>query len=178
MNGKQCILSLQVARNLCREAGRRALAASPNLAATPNPLATEHLPFFITAPGETDVLYNVTMVFVIGAIVLTGVVFLTIHSLPERMAHKSKKIQMDLIAVLCLLALLLHLHVLWLAALILAFIDIPDFLTPVHRIATSVETMAGQEAVASTPADHSAPVQTKPTPVDPPRQDRKGAAHA
>jgi hypothetical protein len=56
---------------------------------------------------------------------------LTIHSLPERMAHKSKKIQLDLIAVLCLLALLLHEHIFWFAALILAFIDIPDFSTPV-----------------------------------------------
>ncbi len=121
-------------------------------------------------------LYNITMVFVIGAIVLTGVIFLTIHSLPERMAHKSKKIQMDLIAVLCLLALLLHLHVLWLAALILAFIDIPDFLTPVNRIASSVEDIAG---VAGTPpADQSESSLSKPVPVEQPRQDRKGAAHA
>ena len=115
------------------------------MTAAPNPIATHHLPFFITAPGDTDVLFNITMVVVVGAIVLTGVIFLTIHSLPERMAHKSKKIQLDLIAVLCLLALLLHEHIFWFAALILAFIDIPDFLTPVTRIATSVETMAGHD---------------------------------
>jgi len=146
--------------------------------AAANPIATHHLPFFITPPGETDVLYNITLVFVVAAIVLTGVLFLTIHSLPERMAHKSKKIQMDLIAVLCLLALLLHLHVLWLAALILAFIDIPDFLTPVNRIASSVEAMAGQEVAEGPSADHSEPTPSKPVPVEPPRQDRKGAAHA
>ena len=70
------------------------------MTAAPNPIATHHLPFFVTAPGETDVLFNITMVVVVGAIVLTGVIFLTIHSLPERMAHKSKKIQLDLIAVL------------------------------------------------------------------------------
>ncbi len=134
------------------------------------------MPFFITPPGETDVLYNITLVFVVAAIVLTGVIFLTIHSLPERMAHKSRKIQMDLIAVLCLLALLLHLHVLWLAALILAFIDIPDFLTPVNRIASSVENIAGREVADS--ADHSEPIPSKPVPVEPPLQDRKGAAHA
>ncbi len=145
-----------------------------------NPIATHNLPFFITPPGETDVLYNVTMVFVIGAIVLTGVIFLTIHSLPERMAHKSKKIQMDLIAVLCLLALLLHQHVFWFAALILAFIDIPDFLTPVNRIASSVEDIAGQEVAESPPADQSEPTPSKPAPapVEQARQDRKGAAHA
>jgi hypothetical protein len=156
--------------------GRSPLTDSASTAA--NPIATHHLPFFITPPGETDVLYNVTLVFVVAAIVLTGVIFLTIHSLPERMAHKSRKIQMDLIAVLCLLALLLHLHVLWLAALILAFIDIPDFLTPVNRIASSVEAMAGEEVADSPSADHSEPTPSKPVPVEPPRQDRKGAAHA
>ena len=144
--------------------------------AVANPIATHHLPFFITPPGETDVLYNVTLVFVVAAIVLTGIIFLTIHSLPERMAHKSKKIQMDLIAVLCLLALLLHLHVLWLAALILAFIDIPDFLTPVSRIATSVEAMAAQESAAAPPADRSEPPKIAPAGQLP--KDKKGAAHA
>jgi hypothetical protein len=156
--------------------GRSPLTDSASTAA--NPIATHHLPFFITPPGETDVLYNVTLVFVVAAIVLTGVIFLTIHSLPERMAHKSRKVQMDLIAVLCLLALLLHLHVLWLVALILAFIDIPDFLTPVNRIASSVEAMAGPEVADSPSADHSEPTPSKPVPVKPPRQHRKGAAHA
>ena len=109
---------------------------------------------------------------------MTGVIFLTIHSLPERMAHKSKKIQMDLIAVLCLMALLLHQHAFWFAALILAFIDIPDFLTPVNRIASSVENMAGQEVADGPPADQSEPTPSKPVPVEQVRQDRKGATHA
>jgi hypothetical protein len=149
-----------------------------SVSAAANPIATHNLPFFITPPGETDVLYNITMVFVIGAIVMTGVIFLTIHSLPERMAHKSRKIQMDLIAVLCLLALLLHQHVFWFAALILAFIDIPDFLTPVNRIASSVENMAAQEAADVPPVDHAEPTPSKPVPVEKARQDQKGAAHA
>src|SRR5882757_9238552 len=89
---------------------------------SPNPAATTHLPFFITAPGDTDVLFNIMVVFVVASIVLTGVIFLTIHSLPERMAHKSKKIQLDIVAVLCLLALFTHEHALWFAALLLAFI--------------------------------------------------------
>ena len=76
------------------------------MTAAPNPIATHHLPFFITAPGDTDVLFNITVVFVVASIVMTGVIFLTIHSLPERMAHKSKKVQLDIVALLCLLALL------------------------------------------------------------------------
>src|SRR5260370_4688416 len=104
--------------------------------ASPNPAATTHLPFFITAPGDTDVLFNITVVLVIASVVLTGVVFLTIHSLPERMAHKSRKIQLDIVAVLCLLALFTHEHAFCFAALLLAFIDIPYFLTPSTSIAT------------------------------------------
>jgi multisubunit Na+/H+ antiporter MnhF subunit len=109
-----------------------------------NPAATAHLPFFITAPGETDVLFNITVVFFVVSVVLVGVIFLTIHSLPERMAHKSKKIQLDIVAVLCLLALFTHEHIFWFAALLLAFIEIPDFLTPFRSIATSVKMLAGK----------------------------------
>jgi hypothetical protein len=140
-------------------------------------VATAHLPFFITAPGDTDVLYNIMVVVVVGSIILTGVIFLTIHSLPERMAHKSKKIQFDIVAVLGLLGLLSHEHVFWVAALLLAFIDIPDFLTPFRRIATSVETIAGQEAAGSL-VDHSASNPPEAAIAGQLHQDQRGAGHA
>lgn len=145
---------------------------------TPNPVATKYLPFFITAPGETDLIYNVTLLVVIASIVLTGVIFLTIHSLPERMAHKSKKIQFDIVAVLCLLALLTHENVLWVAALLLAYIDIPDFSSPFRRIATAVETMAGQEGIAAGPADRAEPIPPKAASGNGPHMDQKGSVHA
>lgn len=145
--------------------------------AAPNPIATHQLPFFITAPGETDVLYNVTLVIVVAAIVLTGVLFLTIHSLPERLAHKSKKIQFDIVAVLGLLGLLTHQHAFWVAALLLAFIDIPDFLSPVRRIADSMESMAGQEAPAAL-IDHSDSSPPATPVADTSMQTRKEAGHA
>lgn len=146
------------------------------MTASPNPIATTHLPFFITAPGNTDVLFNVTLVLVVASIILTGVVFLTIHSLPERMAHKSKKILLDLIALLCLLALLTHEHLFWFVAIVLAFIDVPDFLTPVNRIARSVEAMAGQEA-GDKPEDHSDTASPEAATVDRPHS-KIGAVHA
>jgi hypothetical protein len=133
------------------------------------------MPFFITAPGDTDVLFNATLVLVVACIILAGVVFLTIHSLPERMAHKSKKILLDLIALLCLLALLTHEHLFWFIAIVLAFIDIPDFLTPVNRIAKSMETMAGQE-VGDKPEDRSAPAAEAATAGQP--RPQKEAVHA
>lgn len=147
------------------------------MTASPNPIATTHMPFFITAPGDTDVLFNVTLVFVVACIILTGVVFLTIHSLPERMAHKSKKVLLDLIALLCLLALLTHEHLFWFIAIVLAFIDIPDFLTPVNRIAKSVETMAGQE-VGDKPEDVSTSGSPEAAKTDEPRIKKQGALHA
>jgi hypothetical protein len=142
-----------------------------------NPLATHHLPFFLTPPGETDVLFNVTLVFLIACVVLTGVIFLTIHSLPERMAHKSRKLLLDLIALLCLLALLTHEHFFWFVAIVLAFLDIPDFLTPVNRIASSVATMAGQGASANS-ADASTSASSEAANVDEPHLEKLGARHA
>jgi hypothetical protein len=148
-----------------------------SLTVSPNPAAMAHLPFFITSPGETDLLFNITLVIVVGSIVLTGVIFLTIHSLPERMAHKSKKIQLDLIAILCLLALLTHEHAFWFAALLLAFIDIPDFLTPFNRIATSVESLAGQEAGGAS-IDPSGVNSPDVAATGLPDRDGKGTTHA
>ena len=121
-----------------------------------NPIAPEHLPFFITAPGETDVLFNVVAVFVLLFVIGFGVLFLTIHSLPERIAHRTKKVQLDIVAILCLLALFTHQNALWVAALLLAFIDLPDFLTPIQRLASAVETIAQQEGPeGAKPGDES-----------------------
>ena len=110
-----------------------------------NPAATEHLPFFITPPGGTDVLFYIMAVFVLLFVVALGVIFLTIHHLPERIAHRTKKVQFEIVAVLALVAMFTHENVLWVAALLLAYIDIPDFMTPVRRIASAVENIAGEE---------------------------------
>ena len=111
----------------------------------PNAAATEHLPFFITPPGGTDVLLYVMVVFILLFVVGLGVIFLTIHHLPERIAHRTKKVQLEIVAVLTLVAMFTHENVLWVAAQLLAYIDIPDFMTPVRRIASAVENIAGEE---------------------------------
>ena len=64
-------------------------------------------------------------------------------SIAERMAHKSQKLQFEIVAVLGLLALFTHVHMFWIAGLFLAMIDIPDFGTPLRSIAESVEKIAG-----------------------------------
>src|SRR5215467_839399 len=108
-----------------------------------NPVATHHLPSFITAPGETDVLMVVMAIILVLGVVAFGVLFLTLHTLPERMAHKSQKIQFEIVAVLGLLALFTHMHIFWVAGLLLALIDFPDFGTSLKRIAGSAEKVAG-----------------------------------
>ena len=85
-----------------------------------HPLAPHHLPGFITAPGETDVWMVVMGVFLIVAVLSVGNFYLQLHSLPERMAHKSQKLQFEIVAVLGLLALFTHVHLFWIAALLLA----------------------------------------------------------
>jgi hypothetical protein len=101
------------------------------------------VPGFITAPGETDILLTVTALLVVGAILGLGILFLRLHTLPERIAHRSQKVQFQIVAVLGLLALFTHNHAFWAAGLVLAFIDLPDFGTPLRRIASSLERLAG-----------------------------------
>ncbi|WOH47959.1 DUF3302 domain-containing protein [Bradyrhizobium sp. sBnM-33] len=108
-----------------------------------HPSAPHHLPGFITAPGDTDILMVVVGIVLIAAVLMVGNLYLRLHSLPERMAHKSQKLQFEIVAVLGLLALFTHIHLFWIAALLLAMIDLPDFGTPLRRIAGSVEKIAG-----------------------------------
>ena len=110
-----------------------------------HPAATHHLPSFITAPGETDWLMVVMAVILAFSVMMFGVLFFWLHSLPERMAHRSHKLQLEVVAVLCLISLFTHMHIFWIAGLLLAMIDLPDFGTPLRRIATSAEKIAGIE---------------------------------
>src|SRR5262245_59089287 len=115
-----------------------------------NSAASHDLPSFITAPGETDVLMVIMGVFLVLAVVAFGLLFLRLHTLPERIAHKSHKIQFEIVAVLGLIALFTHMHIFWIAGLLLALIDMPDFGSSLGRIAVSTEKMAGIEPEADT----------------------------
>ena len=111
---------------------------------TIHPLATEHLPPFVTAPGETDILFSVTVVFLIVMILLLGVFYFRLHALPERMAHRANRTQIEIIGVLALISLFTHNHLFWIAGLLLAMIQFPDFRTPVVSIADSLNRIASR----------------------------------
>jgi multisubunit Na+/H+ antiporter MnhF subunit len=123
------------------------------MAAPLNPAASHNLPSFITPPGETDVLMVITAVILAVSILLFGILFLRLHSLPERMAHRTGKLQFEIVAVLCLLALLTHIHAFWVAALLLALIEFPDFPGWLSRITGAVERIAGLKPGEGTAAD-------------------------
>src|SRR5262249_55231249 len=108
-----------------------------------HPEATHHLPFFITPPGETDILMNVMIVFLALIVFLIGVLYLRLHALPEHMAHSTQKIQYEIVAVLALISLFTHNHLYWILGLLLALVQIPDFSTPLSRMADSLAKMAG-----------------------------------
>jgi hypothetical protein len=112
------------------------------LSANVHPAAPHHLPAFITAPGETDVLLVIVSIFLIITVLAVGNLFLRLHTLPERMAHRGHKLQFEIVAVLGLLALFTHQHIFWVAGLLLALIDLPDFVTPLQRMAGSLERLA------------------------------------
>jgi hypothetical protein len=123
-------------------------------------MTPHHLPFYIAKPGETDVLMIVMGVFLILTVLGVGNIYLRLHSLPERMAHKSQKLQFEIVAVLGLISLFTHMHIFWIAGLLLALIDLPDFSTPLTSIAGSVERIADNESPpAEPPAEEAAVVQ-------------------
>lgn len=114
-----------------------------------------HPPFFIPTADGSDPLMTVALVTLIVIAISLGVGYFWLHSLPERMAHKAKRAQMQVVAVFCLIALFTHIQLFWLMALILAMIDFPDFSAPARRMAAALEAIAsGRNKPA--PADKEA----------------------
>lgn len=141
-----------------------------------NPAAPHSLPIFITAPGETDVWMVVMGLFLLVAVLAVGNVFLTLHTLPERLAHKGKKLQFEVVAVLGLLALFTHQHLFWVIGLLLALVDLPDLATPLGRMAGSLERLAGLKPGEGDVAKGD--VIEEAAEIDPSRPDSLAPAHA
>ncbi len=128
-----------------------------------NPFAPAHLPAFVTAPGETDTLMVFMAMFLIAMFLVLGNIFFRLHAMPERMAHRANKVQFELVAVLALISLLTHNHAFWVAGLLLALVQIPDFMAPLRGMDRSLERMAGgpEPAPVADPAP-DAPAEAAP----------------
>lgn len=105
-----------------------------------HPAASAHLPWFITRPGETDLLMVVMGVFLVLFVMMVGILYFRLHALPDRFAHN--KVQLEIVCVLGLIAMFTHMHIFWIAGLLLALVDLPDFSTPLKRIAGATEKIA------------------------------------
>ena len=150
-------------------------------------MTPHHLPFYIVKPGETDVMMIVMGVFLVVAVLGIGNLYLKLHTLPERMAHKSQKLQFEIVAVLGLLALFTHIHLFWIAGLLLALVDLPDFGTPLRNIAGSVERIADSADTGPKPdvseqndlgPDAASAGQTKPDVATQQTPKREAHSHA
>ena len=117
-----------------------------------------NLPFFITAPGQTDGLFiGVTIAFVL-IIIGFGALYLAIQAIPDRFATGASKVQLQIVGILGLLSLITFNNAFWLAGLFLAAIRIPDFVTPLKGIAKSLEIQTQNAQAEKKPA----PARSKP----------------
>lgn len=110
-----------------------------------HPMAPHHLPGYFAGPDGSDSLFTIMVFFIVLVILLIGVLYFTLHSLPERMAHKSNATQFQLISILCILALFTHNNIFWVIALMLAAFRPPDLLTPLNSMANSLQRMTRKD---------------------------------
>lgn len=108
---------------------------------TQHPLAPHELPGFLAAADGSDKLMVLVVILLLLLLLVVGNYYLKLHALPERMAHKTSHTQLQIITALALLALFTHNNLFWVAALLLAVVKFPDFLTPLNSIAHSLAEM-------------------------------------
>ena len=107
-----------------------------------HPMATGHIPSYVTQADGSDFLFNFMLVFTIGVILLIGVAYFTLHSIPEKMAHENNHPQFQLVGILALLALFTHNGIFWIAAILVAGFQIPDLGSPLRAIADAIRSLA------------------------------------
>ena len=111
-------------------------------------MTTESIPAYLAGQSGDPLMVSVAIVLVIS-ILLVGVLYFKLHSVPEHIAHGKNHAQVQLIAILTVLALFTHNNIFWVAALVLAVVEVPDFLSPLKSIARSLEIIAKEKAVDS-----------------------------
>lgn len=133
---------------------------------TIHPAAIEHLPAFITPPGQTDYLFVAVAIFLLLAVLVIGNLYFQLHAVPERIAHRTSMVQMEVVAVLALISLFTHNHLFWIAGLLLAFVHIPDFSSPLYSIAQSLAKLSGRDAEST--GDPALISEQSAVPAEPP----------
>lgn len=107
-------------------------------------MQVEHIPSYL-AGADSDPLMTAMAVTLVVSVLIGGVLYFKLHAVPEHIAHGKNHTQMQLIAILTILALFTHNNMFWVGALALAVVEVPDFLTPLKSIARSLETIAKRD---------------------------------
>jgi hypothetical protein len=131
-------------------------------AADLHPMATGHIPKYVVAADGSDYLFSAMVVFFVVLVVLIGVGYLTLHSVPEKMAHENTHPQFQLVGILALLALFTHNGIFWVAAVLVAGFQFPDFATPMRNIADAIRSL-GQSLAPQAPAEPAPPAPQNTT---------------
>ena len=127
-----------------------------------HPMSTGHIPSYVVAADGSDFLFTFMVVFTVILIVLIGVAYFTLHAMPEKMAHNSNHPQFQLVGILALLALFTHNGLFWVAAILVAGFQIPDFGVQLRAIAEAIGRLA---PVSSTPDRVNSSDDPEDTPV-------------
>ncbi len=121
----------------------------------------ELLPFYITAPGESDILFVAVAVALVAVVIGFGALYFTIQAIPDRIAKGTSKAQMQLVGLLGLISLFTMNNLYWIAAILIAAVRIPDFVTPLQSIAASLaerNRMSGEDGPDRAPANAAVPI--------------------
>ncbi len=106
------------------------------------PLSSEDLPFFVTGPGQTDVLMLVVSIALVVIVLGFGVLYFTVQAWPDRLAKGANKVQLQIVGILGLISLVTFNNAFWIAAVLLASVRIPDIVTPLWAISRSLARQA------------------------------------
>ena len=117
----------------------------------------EYLPFFVTAPGDSDLLFGATGLFLVLVTLGFGALYFTIQAIPDRLADGASKVQLQLVGLLGLLSLFTMNNAFWVAALLLAAIRIPDLVTPLRDIVGALRLRETNDARPPTQDHQAAP---------------------
>jgi len=114
----------------------------------------EHLPIFITGPGESDILFTAVTIALVLIVIGFGALYFTIQAIPDRLVEGTSKAQMQVVGILGLISLFTMNNAFWIAALLLAAIRIPDLVTPFKSISRSLKklTVVDRQQATEAPA--------------------------
>ena len=107
-----------------------------------HPLAPPDVPLFVAGPDGSDVLFSLTSVLVVSVAIWAIGFSLYLYHLPASKGDVHGKTKRQIVLLLTSLALLTGNNALWIVALFIAVVSIPDVFAPLRSLADSAATLA------------------------------------